>query len=91
VFATICILYCIPVLEAPRSGRQTKQEFFLKNPYVRRFPDEHKSHVGEPTNIRSNVAPGWLRDYVAYVRRPGGTDEHKGLRFIDSAWPTNVS
>jgi hypothetical protein len=46
----MCLLlfvYCIPVLEAPRPGRQTKQEFFFKkNPYVHQFPDEHKSHVG---------------------------------------------
>jgi hypothetical protein len=37
------------------------------------------------------VAPVWLRDYVAYVHRPGGTDEHKGLRFVGSARPMNVS
>jgi hypothetical protein len=28
---------------------------------------------------------------VAYVHRPGGTDEHKGLRFVGSAWPMNVN
>jgi hypothetical protein len=45
----MCLLlfvYCIPVLEAPQPGRQTKQELFLKNPYVHLFPDEHKSHMG---------------------------------------------
>jgi hypothetical protein len=31
------------------------------------------------------VAPVWLRDYVAYVRRPEGTDERKGLRFVGFA------
>jgi hypothetical protein len=49
--------------------------------YVHRGTDEHKA----------NVAPRWSRDYVAYVRRPGGTDERKGLKFIGSAWPMNVS
>jgi hypothetical protein len=49
--------------------------------YVCRGTDEHKA----------NVAPGWSQDYVAYVRRPGETDKHKGLRFVDSAWPMNVS
>jgi hypothetical protein len=80
----MCLLlfvYCIPILEAPWPGRQTKQDFFKKNPYVRRFPDEHKA----------NMAPGWLRDYVAYVCRPGGTDKRKGLRFVGPAWPMNVS
>jgi hypothetical protein len=43
--------------------------------------DEHKA----------NVALEWSRDYVAYVHRPGGTDERKGLRFVGFAWPTNVS
>jgi hypothetical protein len=38
----------------------------------------------------ANVAPGWLQDYVAYVRQPKGTDERKGLRFVGFAWPTNV-
>jgi hypothetical protein len=44
----MCLLlfvYCIPVLEAPWLERQIKQDF-KKNPYVHRFPDEHKSHVG---------------------------------------------
>jgi hypothetical protein len=107
----MCLLlfvYYIPVLEAPRPGRQTKHDFFIKKilmfvggtltniratwgrcgwlglpcgSYVHLGTDEHKA----------NVAPGWLRDYVAYVRRPGGTDEHKGLRFVRSAWPMNVS
>jgi hypothetical protein len=48
--------------------------------YVRRGIDEHKV----------NMAPRWLRDYVAYIRRPEGTDERKGLSFVGSAWPTNV-
>jgi hypothetical protein len=45
----MCLLlfvYCIIALEVSRPGRQTKQIFFKKNPYVRQFPDEHKSHVG---------------------------------------------
>jgi hypothetical protein len=41
----LIFVYCIPVFEAPRSGRQIKHDFFLKNPYVHRFPDEHKSRV----------------------------------------------
>jgi hypothetical protein len=49
--------------------------------YVRQGTDEHKA----------NVALGWSEDYVAYVRQPGGTDERKGLRFIGSARPTNIS
>jgi hypothetical protein len=36
------------------------------------------------------VAPGLSRDYVAYVRRPVGTDERKGLRFISQVEPTDV-
>jgi hypothetical protein len=48
--------------------------------YVRRGTNEHKA----------NVALGWLRDYVVYVRRPEGTDERKGLRFVGSAWSMNV-
>jgi hypothetical protein len=79
--------------------------FFKKNPYVHRFPDEHKSHVGRrgwsglscgsyvrrgTDEHKANVAPRWLRDYVAYVRRPEGIDERKDLRFIGSAWPMNV-
>jgi hypothetical protein len=34
----MCLLlfvYCMPVLEAPRPGRQTKQEFFLKKMLTR--------------------------------------------------------
>jgi hypothetical protein len=49
--------------------------------YVRRGTDKHKA----------NVAPGWSQDYVAYVHRPGGTDERKSLRFVGSTWPMNVS
>jgi hypothetical protein len=49
--------------------------------YVRRGTDEHTA----------NVAPGWSQDYVAYVHRPGGTDERKSLRFVGSTWPMNVS
>jgi hypothetical protein len=37
----LLFVYCIPVLEAPRPGRQTKQDFFFK----KSFPDEHKSYV----------------------------------------------
>jgi hypothetical protein len=49
--------------------------------YVHRVTDEHKA----------NMAPGWSQDYVAYVHQSGGTDERKGLRFVGSAWPMNVS
>jgi hypothetical protein len=49
--------------------------------YVHRGTDEHKA----------NVALGWLLDYMAYVHRSGETDEHKSLRFVGSAWLTNVS
>jgi hypothetical protein len=37
------------------------------------------------------VAPGLAWAYMAYVHRSGGTDERKGLRFVGSAWPMNVS
>jgi hypothetical protein len=37
------------------------------------------------------VAPRWSQDYMACVRRLGGTDERKGLRFVGSAWPMKVS
>jgi hypothetical protein len=102
----LLFVYCITVLEVSRPGRQTKQIFlkkilmFVSSPtniratwgkcgwsglprgsYVRRGIDEHKA----------NVAPGWSRDYVTYVRRSGGTDKHKGLRFVGSVWSTNVS
>jgi hypothetical protein len=53
--------------------------FFKKNPYVHRFPDKHKGHMG------ADVASGLERAYVAYVRQPGGTNEHKSLRFVGSA------
>jgi hypothetical protein len=101
----MCLLlfvYCIPILEAPRPGGQTKQDFFQKNPYVRRFPDEHivylfwlglprGSYVHWGTNEhKANVAPGWLRDYMVYVHRPEGTNERKDLRFVGSTWPMNV-
>jgi hypothetical protein len=42
----LLFVYYIPILEAPRPGRQAKQNFFKKNPYVHRFSNEHKSHVG---------------------------------------------
>jgi hypothetical protein len=45
----MCLLlfvYCISVLEAPRPGRQTKQDFFLKNLMFVGSPNEYKSHVG---------------------------------------------
>jgi hypothetical protein len=105
----MCLLlfvYCIPVLEAPWLGRQTKQVFLKKNLIF----------IGSPMNIRAtwgrrgwsslprgsyvhhgtdkhktNMTPEWLRDYVVYVRWSGGIDEHKSLRFVGSTWPTNVS
>jgi hypothetical protein len=50
------------------------------------------SYVHRGTNENKvNVAPGSAWAYVAYVHRPGGTDERKGLRFVGSTWPTNVS
>jgi hypothetical protein len=52
-----------------------------RDSYVRRGTDEHKA----------NMAPGWLGDYVVYIGRPGGTDEHKGLRFVGSAWLTTIT
>jgi hypothetical protein len=102
VFAAVCILYtCFggsPAREAGKTGFK-KILMFVGSPkniratwgrlgwsglprssYVHQGTDEHKA----------NVAPGWLRDYVAYVHRPEGTDEHKGLRFVGSAWPMNV-
>jgi hypothetical protein len=44
----MCLLlfvYCIPILEAPRPGRQIKHDFFKK---ILMFidSDEHKNHVG---------------------------------------------
>jgi hypothetical protein len=42
--------------------------------YVHRKTNEHKA----------NVSPGWLWDYMACVRRPGGTDKHKCLIFVGS-------
>jgi hypothetical protein len=49
--------------------------------YVHWGTDKHKA----------NMASGWSQDYVTYVCRPGGTDERKGLRFVGSVWPTNIS
>jgi hypothetical protein len=37
----LLFVYYIPVLEAPWPGRQTKQDFFKKNPYVRRDQNRH--------------------------------------------------
>jgi hypothetical protein len=63
---------------------------FLKNPYVRWFIDEDIVYLfwsglpcgnyvhWETDGHKANVAPGWLRDYVAYIRRPEGTNERKG-------------
>jgi hypothetical protein len=47
--------------------------------------------VGSLTNIRATWGRrGWSGlPCGSYVRR--GTDERKGLRFVGSAWPTNVS
>jgi hypothetical protein len=53
----MCLLlfvYCIPVLEAPQPGRQTKQDFFKK---ILMF-------VGSPTNIDQNrytICSSWNR------------------------------
>jgi hypothetical protein len=96
----MCLLlfvYCRPVLKAPRPrGRQNR--IFLKK--ILMFPTNiratwgRRGWLGLPRDSyvhKANVAPGWSLDYMAYVRRPGGTDEHMGLRFIGSAWPTNVN
>jgi hypothetical protein len=98
----MCLLlfvYCIPILEAPRPGADKTGFFLKKNPpmniramWGRRgwsgLP--HGSYVRGINEHKTNVALGWLRDYVAYVHLPEGTDERKGLRFVGSAWPTNV-
>jgi hypothetical protein len=90
VFVVVCILYtCLEgslTGEADKIGKKIKNFLMLVGPSTNitatcQGTDEHKA----------NVAPGSARDYVAYVRRPGGTDERKGLKFIDSTWPTNVS
>jgi hypothetical protein len=105
VFAVVCILYTFfggsPAREADKTGIFLKKILrFVGSPtnigapwgrcgwsalpcgsYVHRGTDKHKA----------NMAQGWSRDYVAYVHWPGGTDECKGLRFIGSAWPMNVS
>jgi hypothetical protein len=99
MFAAVCILYTC--FGGSPAGEADKTRFFLKKnlmfigsptniratwgrrgwsgmprgSYVCRGTDEHKF----------NLAPGWLQDYVAYARRPGGTDEYKGLRFVGSA------
>jgi hypothetical protein len=80
----MCLLlfvYCIPVLEAPRLGGRQHRNFFKK---ILMF-------VGSLTNIRATWGRrGWSGlPCGSYVRR--GTDERKGLRFVGSAWPTNVS
>jgi hypothetical protein len=64
----------------PHSTDSHPYSCWPRGSYVHRGTDEHKA----------NVTPGWLRDYVAYVHRPEGTDKRKGLRFIGSAWPMNV-
>jgi hypothetical protein len=45
--------------------------------------DEHKDHVGADTRVNAGLR--------VYVRQSGETDEPKTLRFVGSAWPTNVS
>jgi hypothetical protein len=80
----MCLLlfvYCIPVLEAPRLGGRQLRNFFKK---ILMF-------VGSLTNIRATWGRrGWSGlPCGSYVRQ--GTDERKGLRFVGSAWPTNVS
>jgi hypothetical protein len=57
----LLFIYCIPVLEAPRSGRQTKKDFFSVP------PDEHKSHLGV------DVAGRVCHVAVMFVREPRGT------------------
>jgi hypothetical protein len=105
VFADVCILYtCFggsPTGEADKTGFFLKKILmFVGSPtniratWGRRGWSglQHGSYVHHGTDEhKANVAPGWLRDYVAYVRRPEGTDERKGLRFIGSARPMNKS
>jgi hypothetical protein len=105
VFAVVCILYTFfggsPAREPDKTGiffkkilRFVGSLMIIGAPwgrcgwsalpcgsYVHRGTDKHKA----------NMAQGWSRDYVAYVHWLGGTDECKGLRFIGSAWPMNVS
>jgi hypothetical protein len=74
-----CILYTnfggSSTGEADKIGKKIK-----KNPYVRRFPDEHKGHkeadvavifIGELTNIRPTWPQGWRgpawRSFVGQV------------------------
>jgi hypothetical protein len=84
VIYCICVCFCLYIVylfwRLPTGEADKTCIFFKKNPYVRRGTDEHKA----------NVAPGWMRDYVAYVRQPEETGKRKGLRFINSTWPTNV-
>jgi hypothetical protein len=44
MFAAVCILYTY--FRGSPAGEANKTRFFLKNYYVHRFPEEHKSHVG---------------------------------------------
>jgi hypothetical protein len=76
----MCLLlfvYCIPVLEAPRPGRQTKQEFFLKKILM---------FISSPMNIRATWGRrGWSGlPRGSYVHQ--GTDEHKELTNIRPPW-----
>jgi hypothetical protein len=46
---------------------------------------------GSYVEHKLNVALGWSRDYVTYVRWLGETDKYKSLRFIGSSCdPTNI-
>jgi hypothetical protein len=98
VFAAVCILYTYfgssPAGEADKTRIFFKKKLIFvgsltniratwgrhgwlglpRGSYVHRGTDKHKA----------NVAPGWSRDYVAYVHRAGETDERNGLRFIGS-------
>jgi hypothetical protein len=74
-----CILYtCFggsPTGEANKIGKKVFKKFLI--------------FIGSPRTL--NMAPGSAQSYVAYVHRPGGTGERKGLTFIGSVWPINVS
>jgi hypothetical protein len=76
----MCLLlfvYCLPVLEAPRSRRQTKQDFFKKILMFVGNCHVAVMFVGEPTNIR----PTWHQSGRGTTWRT----------FIDQVKPTNVS
>jgi hypothetical protein len=86
----MCLLlfvYCIPVLEAPRPGRQTKQEFIFKKILM---------FVGEPRGV--DVAGRVCHVAVMFVEEPTNIRPmwHQGghgttwRMFVGQVEPTNV-